>query len=95
MADLEVNSEGVSFFVRAVFMIVRVINFFLHLISNKLPFSLSVILTSFFLALPVVGSWYVFLIGYYLPFPWGAVLIWSFLFFIVILAAAIDYVRSA
>jgi membrane-bound acyltransferase YfiQ involved in biofilm formation len=95
MVEREVKAENLPLVVKLVFIVVRVVNFFLDLISNRLPFSISVILTSFVIALPIAGVWYVFLIGNYLPFPWGAVLIWSLTFLVVILAAAVDYVRTS
>lgn len=95
MVEREVTSKSLPLIVKIVLIIVRFVNFFLDLISNRLPFSLSVILTSFAIALPIAGVWYVFLVGNILPFPWGALLIWSLTFIVVTLTVAVDYVRSS
>jgi hypothetical protein len=95
MVEKRVRTETLPFIVKVILVIVRVVNFFLDAIQNKLPFSMAVILTSFVIALPIAGVWYVFLIGNILPFPWGAILIWSLTFVVVVLAAAVDYVRTS
>jgi hypothetical protein len=60
----------------------------------QLSLFLSVMVTGILMILPVVGVWTVFVIGNYLPFPFGAILIWGMAFVLVALAAATDYVRS-
>lgn len=52
-------------------------------------------LTGFLIMLPVVAVWSVFLFAHYLPPPFGALLIWTMVFFVVILVAAVDYVQTS
>lgn len=66
------------------------------LINKTFRFSLyvSVMMIGILLTVPVVGVWTMFVIAYYLPPPIGAILVWTMIFSLIVLAAAIDYVRS-
>ena len=66
------------------------------LINKLFKFSLfvSVMLFGILLTVPVAGVWTMFVIAYYLPPPLGAILIWAMIFSLIVLAAAVDYVRS-
>jgi len=89
-----VEENRMPLLVRFAIFVAKVINYVVNLISNKLPFSLAVIVTSLIFSLPVVGAWSIFLFSYYLPPPWGGVLIWALMLVVVTLAAAADYLRS-
>jgi len=56
---------------------------------------LCVMVTGILLVLPVIGTWAVFAIAQFLPFPLGAIMIWGMAFVLVAFAAATDYARSA
>jgi hypothetical protein len=51
--------------------------------------------TGILLVIPVIGTWAVFAIAQFLPFPFGAIMIWGMAFVLVAFAAATDYARSA
>jgi hypothetical protein len=74
--------------------IAKAINFILDTIM-KLPLILSVIVTGLLISLPVAGAWYLFALAFSLHPLLRAILIWGAFLFLVILSAAVDYLRSA
>jgi len=61
----------------------------------RLPLFLSVAVTGFLVSVPVAGIWFLFAISFGLPPLFRAVLIWTMIIFLVLLSAAMDYVRSS
>jgi hypothetical protein len=61
----------------------------------RLPLFLSVAVTGLLVSVPVVGVWVLFVLSFGLPPLFRATLIWTMIVLLVLLSAAMDYVRSS
>jgi hypothetical protein len=61
----------------------------------RLPLFLSVAVTGLLVSVPVVGVWVLFVASFSLPPIFRATLIWTMIGVLVLLSAAMDYVRSS
>lgn len=61
----------------------------------RLPLFLSVAVTGFLISVPIAGFWFLFALSFSLPPVFRAVLIWTTIIFLILLSAAVDYVRCS
>lgn len=61
----------------------------------RLPLFLSVAVTGLLISVPIAGAWYLFALSFSLHPVFRAVLMWTTIIFLVLLSAAMDYVRSS
>jgi hypothetical protein len=78
---------------RVLISTVKALNSFIDRVFG-LSLFLCVMLMGILMVLPVIGVWTIYAIAQYLPFPFGAVLIWGMALALVTFAAATDYARS-
>lgn len=91
LSEEEIN--GLPFRYRIVVFIAGALNDVINE-TFKFPLVVSVMLVGIMLTVPIAGVWTIFVIAYYLPPPLGAILIWTMILSLIVLAAAVDYVRS-